>query len=274
MVLMYDSVTASAIPANAAVAACYIDGAYANEGAVRAQCPHAVIVRIAVFPSTHDGHVIDCEQGDATPQQAFDWVVSRRAADPPHMNLNPIVYCNASTWPAVRAVFAANPLVPPPLYWIAQYDGVPTIPAGAVAKQYADPPNSGGNYDVSNVSQAFIDAVTGGTVTTPSQPQADDDTSTLLNWWINTPHVPGKPGRQVKDVLGDGERILDKLDAVLAAVGAADADVKTEGASVLAAIAAGQQVNLTDAQVTALAAQVEKGLPGYVVNITPAPAAN
>jgi hypothetical protein len=67
----------------------------------------------------------------------------RRAA-----GADPTIYCNASTWPAVRAAFAAAN-VAEPHYWIAKYDGDPTIPAGAVAKQYRGDVAPG--YDVSSV---------------------------------------------------------------------------------------------------------------------------
>jgi hypothetical protein len=86
------------------------------------------------------------ETGDATPAQAPGWVKARRAA-----GADPTVYCSASLWPTVRAAFTAAG-VAQPHYWIAHYDGDPTIPAGAVAKQYVDPPNSGGHWDLSAVA--------------------------------------------------------------------------------------------------------------------------
>jgi hypothetical protein len=54
-------------------------------------------------------------------------------ADTPNRKLT--VYCNTSEWPQVRAAFQ-NAGVTEPNYWVAQYDNNPTIPAGAVAKQY------------------------------------------------------------------------------------------------------------------------------------------
>jgi hypothetical protein len=275
MVLMYDSVTPSAIPSNAAAVAGYVDGAYRWSDADWARFPGAVKVRIAVFPWTPDGHVLDVERGDATPGQAPGWVAMRQRAG----LKQPQIYCNASTLPAVRAAFAAVAMPVPPI-WVAQYDGVPTIPAGCVAKQYADPPSSGGNYDVSNVSQAFLDAVTGGTVTAPS---ANDNATTLINWPLATPEAPaGTKGRQLGDVWADAERVKDLtngtviplLKAIQAAVTQTDADVKTSTSSILAAVAAGVQVTLTAEQAAQIEAQLAHALPGYVVNITPAPAAN
>src|SRR5207249_6099906 len=57
---------------------------------------------------------------------------------------------------SVRLAFAAQ-RVAEPYYWIASYDGDPTIPAGAIAKQYADPNLIAGHphYDVSNVDSNF-----------------------------------------------------------------------------------------------------------------------
>ena len=45
------------------------------------------------------------------------------------------MYCSLSTWPAVRSAFSSAG-VDEPHYWIAHYDGDPTIPDGAIAKQY------------------------------------------------------------------------------------------------------------------------------------------
>src|SRR5215472_18251433 len=132
--IMYDSITPSAIPTTAALVAGYVDGAYAWSTADWARFPHSAKVRIAVFPSTNDGHVLDVEQGDATPAQAPGWVRMRRAA-----GVDPTIYCNTNTWSAVIYAFHIAD-VSPPHYWIAHYDGTTTIPSGAVAKQFNDPP--------------------------------------------------------------------------------------------------------------------------------------
>lgn len=146
MRIMYDSVTPSAIPTNAALVAGYINGPFAWTAAEWARFPHSVKVRISVRSTTNDGHVCDCETGDLTPKQAVQWVVMRRKA-----GADPTVYCNNSTWPTVQAAFRSAG-VAQSHYWIARYDGSAVIPAGAVAKQYNDPPKSGGNYDISAVA--------------------------------------------------------------------------------------------------------------------------
>lgn len=147
---MYDSTNGNALPVDAQLAGCYVDGryctdAYASARTVRARCPNAIIVPIAVFASTNDGTVLDIEQGDATPAQAPGWVLMRREA-----GVDPSVYCNASTWTDVVDAFDTSG-VEHPYYWIAHYDGLATIPDGAVAKQYNDPPGSGGDWDISAV---------------------------------------------------------------------------------------------------------------------------
>jgi len=93
--------------------------------------PDAIKVRIVKKASTNDGHVLDVEPGDATPAEAPGWAAMRRRSGFAH----PVIYCNRSTWPKVKAAFAAQK-IEPPLYWIATASGKPEIPAGAIAAQY------------------------------------------------------------------------------------------------------------------------------------------
>lgn len=141
---MYDGVNASRLPANAQLVAGYVDGLYAWSAADWARFPTSVKVRIAVFSSTNDGEVLDVEPGNATPAESVDWVLMRRGA-----GVDPTVYMNTSTWPTVRAAFNAR-RVTEPHYWVAQYDGVATLPAGAIAKQYFNDNQAG--YDLSVVA--------------------------------------------------------------------------------------------------------------------------
>ncbi|MFC1434362.1 hypothetical protein ACEZDB_27350 [Streptacidiphilus sp. N1-3] len=127
---MYDAVDPSGIPAGATLVAGYVNGRYANIPELKARFPHAVVVGIAVTAGFNGGTVLDVEAGDATPAQAPGWVKLRRAA-----GVDPTVYCNTSTWPAVRAAFAAAD-VAPPHYWIAHFGVAAVIPAGAIALQY------------------------------------------------------------------------------------------------------------------------------------------
>lgn len=139
---MYDSIDVAGIPADATMVAGYVDGHWPTMAALAERFPHAVRVGIAVFASTNDGHVLDVETGDAAPADAPGWVRRRRAA-----GVDPTVYCNASTWPAVHTAFAAAGDAEPH-YWIALYDGAPSIPTGAIAKQYRNTPS----YDISVVA--------------------------------------------------------------------------------------------------------------------------
>ncbi len=139
----YDAITPSNIPANAQGVCGYVDGRYAWKAADWARFPHSVKVRIAVFSSTADGHVLDVEAGCSTPANAPGWVVRRRRA-----GVDPTVYCSLAAWPSVQAAFAAA-RVDPPHYWIAAYpgNGAQLYP-GSVAHQYANP----GPVDISVVA--------------------------------------------------------------------------------------------------------------------------
>src|SRR5581483_5471421 len=154
---MYDGVDASRLPANAQLVGGYVDGAYAWSAADWARFPRSVKVRIAVFSSTNDGEVLDVEPGNATPAESVDWVLMRRRA-----GADPTVYMNTSTWPTVRSAFSARK-VAEPHYWVAQYDGITALPAGAVAKQYYN--NNQAGYDLSVVADYWpgVDSTPGTT---------------------------------------------------------------------------------------------------------------
>ena len=141
---MYDSVTPGNIPANANMVAGYVDGLYANLGAMASRFPHAVRVSIAVHWTTR-AQVLDVEDGDATPAQAVQWC-TQTMADKSNHELT--VYCNMSVWSTVRAAFRSAG-VTEPNYWVARYDNDPTIPVGAIAKQYQGDTHG---YDVSSVA--------------------------------------------------------------------------------------------------------------------------
>ena len=176
---LYDAVTPGNIPVSAQMVAGYVDGRYAWHANDWARFPNAVKVRIAVFSSTNDGHVLDIEPGCSTPASAPGWVQMRRRA-----GVDPSVYCNTSTWPTVRAAFAAAH-VPEPHYWIASYPGIgPNLYAGSVAHQYADP----GPVDISVVADYWpgVDGaqtggpggIASGTVHIPGAPTFPDATPT------------------------------------------------------------------------------------------------
>ncbi|WP_439377486.1 hypothetical protein [Amycolatopsis lexingtonensis] len=133
---MYDAVTAANITkANSRpqMVAGYVDKIKLEpwSAADWARFPDARKVEIVKKASTNAGHVLDVEPGDATPEQAPGWAAMRRRSGFAY----PVIYCNRSTWPKVKAAFAAQG-VEPPLYWIATASGRPEIPAGAIAAQY------------------------------------------------------------------------------------------------------------------------------------------
>lgn len=145
---MYDSTAAADIPRDAAIVAGYLPPSrYAWSAADWARFPSAVKVRIVIFATVNDGHVLDVEQGDARPDEVPGWVQMRRRAG----LATPTVYCSLSIWQACRDA-CARAGVPEPLWWIARYDNNPVIPVGAVAKQYANEPLAGGHFDLSVVA--------------------------------------------------------------------------------------------------------------------------
>lgn len=142
---MYDSVTSADIPLGALVVAGYVDGLDAWSEADWARHAKAAQVRIAISRNTIDADVLDVETGDETEGGALVWVLAKRNRGEPS-----VVYIQESRWAYLRAVFA-NAGQPPPPVWLAWWDGVATIPAGAFAKQYANPTLSHGHYDLSVV---------------------------------------------------------------------------------------------------------------------------
>jgi hypothetical protein len=76
---MYDSTSVGEIPADAEAALGYVGGSwptYAN-GELRARCPHAKLVSIAVA-SSYDADFLDIENGDATIADAPRWFRRQR----------------------------------------------------------------------------------------------------------------------------------------------------------------------------------------------------
>ena len=140
---MYDSITPNRIPADAPIVASYVDGMWPNYPQLKGTHPNAIHVSIAVFPQD-DAMVLDIESGDATPAQAPAWVVRQRAR-----GIEPTVYCNVSTYPAVRQAFMDAKVALPP-WWAAKYTGQPFMQSGSVATQYQD--NSPMGWDASLVA--------------------------------------------------------------------------------------------------------------------------
>lgn len=138
MRIMYDGITPSTLPPDGDIYASYINGHWPNYFQLSTLFPGKLYVSITVDP-TVPADVYDCEPGNGTPADVPGWVTLARAA-----GYTPTVYCNYSTWGAVQAACFS---ITPPMYWIASYDGDPTLYPGTVAKQYASYPG----YDISSV---------------------------------------------------------------------------------------------------------------------------
>lgn len=141
---MYDSINASAIPADAELVAGYVDGALSKwSDSDWARFPNATFVQICTWGPRHLGNCLDIEAGDSVPEDAPDWVDNAIARGVNY----PILYCSLSAWSRVRQLVGNRPVQ----WWIADYDGqYPHIPEGADACQYADQPVvTGGDYDLS-----------------------------------------------------------------------------------------------------------------------------
>lgn len=139
----WDSTNPDDIPVDAEMVLGYCDGLYRWSDAGWARFPSAVKVRVAVSPSTNDGEVGDCETGDMTPQTLAQWARMRIASG----LARPTGYVNLGNWGAARQACQGLPMD----WWVADYDNNPTIPQGAIAKQYANQPLTGGHYDWSSV---------------------------------------------------------------------------------------------------------------------------
>lgn len=224
---MYDSTNPFDIPTTAAMVAGYLapsPSAWSPAGWAR--FPTAVKVRIAVRASTNDGHVLDVENGDATPAQAPGWVSMRRLA-----GVDPTVYCDRTNRPLVIAACLAAG-IQNPHFWIADPNDGPVIPDGDVAVQFATPPNSGGHWDLSVVSDYWP----GVDMTTPNTP----DDAAILGYVAGTARVtmPDGAARNMLDhevwteqklaaVLSQASSNGTGISAILTALTALAADVAT-----------------------------------------------
>lgn len=148
---MYDSITATDIPADVPAVAGYANGLYKWSKADWDRFSTSIKVSIAVNAQFNGGEVLDCETGDATPDECPGWIRMRQAAG----LAKPTIYCNESTMPAVQRACAGLDY----WLWIANYGvpgtsgyGKPKMIPGAAVVQYADPAaGSGGHYDLSTI---------------------------------------------------------------------------------------------------------------------------
>ena len=139
---MYDSTMPSRIPSGVLYVAVYKNGRYmANPTQVARQHPNARIFWIDVLGTapTECG-IADVEAEDMQPSDIPGWVETRLNAHPASLCR---VYCNLSTWPAVKTEVAK--LTPGQRthvrYWIADPTG--TAPTWAIGLYAEHAPNSG-----------------------------------------------------------------------------------------------------------------------------------
>lgn len=159
-VAMYDSVTVSEIPPNALAVAGYTSGNWPTFPELAARFPRAHRLSIAIN-AAHDADCLDCEPGDATPDQAPRWVKRQHARG----LKRPVVYASVSAMQDVIGRLTAAGLSRSSYrVWTAHYTGQPHICSArcgngftgtADATQWTD--HSGGrNLDQSLCAAGFF----------------------------------------------------------------------------------------------------------------------
>ena len=205
MRIMYDSITAADIPANAVMVAGYIDGNWAWAPQDWNRWPESTVkLRITVSAAVNDGHILDVEQGDATPDQCPGWIKMRQAAG----LARPTIYCSKSVVPSVQA--ACKGLTYD--IWDADYTQgyKPRVDAGCVATQFIDPPASGGHYDLSQVLDTWY----------PSTPTGEVDLTPEQEQWLKDLHDTfiGNPPQPGVDWLAYSRTLYEAVDQIRTAL--------------------------------------------------------
>jgi len=278
---MYDSTNPSAIPADAEMVALYVDGMFAATVADWNRFTRAVKVRISAIGENNNAHVFDCEPGCIWPPEN----VVHNVVEARKLGIEPTVYCNEQNhWQWVAAEFQAAG-VAEPLWWVAHYDNLKTVPDQAVAKQYADPGMAGvgGHYDMSVVRDYWrgvdgsfdnpskSDPNTGGgfmaALTEAEQREVLDKTRAVwAAFWdtANAPAVAGGPGPETVHDLGQrvAKRQQDHID--LSHLISNSVHNIEEMVNVIKNEAASQGLTLTDAQAEGFATKVLASLGNTV----------
>jgi hypothetical protein len=167
---MYDAVNVDAIPADAEMAAGYVGGSWPTFSRLRARCPNAVLVSIAVNAG-QVAQVLDVERGDATPAQVPGWVTWMR-----QLGYDPSIYCSLSLWAEIVAA-CQQAGVALPHRWDAHWTGQAHINSGSVATQYESTTGrAGGDVDISLVAD-FWPGIDG-----PGSPAQGDDMPRPTDW--------------------------------------------------------------------------------------------
>lgn len=132
---MYDSVDPGKIPATAEKVALYRNGLYAADPATWGDKWPRVYWIDVLGNDPVNASILDVETGDAHPYQVSSWC-DERLADHPDWLCR--IYCNLSTWPAVKSQVATMPQNQrrQVRYWIANPTGQRHYVPGSAATQY------------------------------------------------------------------------------------------------------------------------------------------
>jgi hypothetical protein len=184
----YDAIDVNNLPAGGDGYLGYDDGNWPDAAAIAAKFPSKLVIKITTNPAHNEGVIGDGPPDNGTWQQWVGWVEMRRAAGE-----DPWINTNFSNWSAGKLAFSLAK-VAEPNWWIAKYDNDPTIPAGALMKQYA----SNDKYDTSSAAPYLpgIDPKPASTAT-PAAPTVDDEEDSMqaqggfvtLSWSQGSKHI-------------------------------------------------------------------------------------
>lgn len=157
--VMYDSTNVPAIPTTASLVLVYIDGKYVTLPAAESRFPHArLITTTTTFTGEPGARIYDCERGDGNATSAALWAERELIA-----KRRPTIYCSrigepGYGWAWVKQELQANRISPLLVdFGIADYTGHPHLVPGSAFTQYANPPSSGGDYDLSLTNGVWPD---------------------------------------------------------------------------------------------------------------------
>lgn len=179
---MFDSDQPAAIPASAAVVAGYVTGPGAWTTAQWSRWPadrHVAISRTAGY---FVAHVLDVEAGAAQPEQVPGWII--RAG--PASGFVPTIYGSRSTLDRCKVLVAqaGNDCD----WWLADPTGIPHLPAGYSACQYAWPGRgSPAHFDLSVVADGWPRKIVPPKPVQGVTPRTDGGEWIPLNFWKPSP---------------------------------------------------------------------------------------
>lgn len=171
----------------------YINGSFAWTQAQFDLFDASDRVYITITASADAGDVIDCENGDATPGQAANWVRMRKAAGYDR----PTVYCNRSTVADVRMATGSLVLARDYDIWVADWTGAPHEVSPCAATQYV----SASSWDLSSVYDSGWPHRTRKTPPPPPPPSKEvtvNVTLPILQQGSNDTTLTGRPVRRVQ----------------------------------------------------------------------------